>query len=334
VGSLARWIQRRWVAPTLVSRATLAPAAAAFGLASAARRRLYRAGWRRQRRLPVPVVVVGNITVGGSGKTPLVIHLVRQLRAAGWTPGVVSRGHGGSQSGAQRLGTHADPGVVGDEPALIAWAADCPVAVGVDRAAAAELLLRACDVVIADDGLQHYALARDIEIAVIGGDVGLGNSRGLPAGPLREPASRLAQVDFVAVRDGVREGAYRIDVTPGDPVPLCGRHRAGPPLAQWAGQRVHAVAGIGVPERFFSQLEAAGLVIQRHAFADHDRLVAADLVFDNNRPVLMTQKDAVKCRPFADARLWYLPAELADPDGLADAVRQRLARLSEVINTR
>ena len=317
---------RRWHEPTAVSRLLLGPTAGGFALATGLRRWLYRRDWLRRRRLPVPVVVVGNLTVGGSGKTPLVIHLARSLRDAGWSPGVVSRGYGGRDRRARRIGANADPAVEGDEPVLIHWAADVPVAVGADRPAAAALLTDDCDVILSDDGLQHYALARDVEIAVIDGDGpegGLGNGRLLPAGPLRESAARLDHVDFVAVRDGTRPGAYRFDVFPGDPVPLHGSGQRRP-LAEWAGRRVHAVAGIGVPERFFGQLERAGLRIERHAFADHHAFTAADFVFDQRYPVLMTQKDAVKCRGFADARLWYLPAGLDDRDGLAAAVAERL----------
>ncbi len=324
---LQAWLVRRWRHPTLASRLLLWPAAGVFGLVVQLRRMAYRRGWRAGRRLDVPVIVVGNLTLGGSGKTPLVLHLVAALRVAGWRAGVVSRGHGGREGHARRIDTGedaADPAACGDEPALVHWVAGCPVAVGRDRAAAAALLVSDCDVVVADDGLQHYALARDVEIAVVDGRFGLGNGWLLPAGPLREPAGRLVTVDFIAVRDGERPGAWPITVRADRARRVDGGGR-GTGLAEWADTAVHGVAGIGVPERFFSQLERAGVGIERHAFPDHHAYAAGDLAFDDNRPVLMTQKDAVKCRAFADERLWYLSATVDDPAGLARAVVERVA---------
>lgn len=327
-GRLARWVVRQWRAPSIAGWLLLGPPAAVFRVLVGLRRGAYALGLRRRRRLPVPVVVVGNLTVGGGGKTPLVVHLVGALRAAGFRPGVVSRGYGGAGGAPRRVDADSDPVVAGDEPVLIARRCGCPVAVGADRAAAGALLVGACDVLVADDGLQHYRLARDLEIAVIDGDYGLGNGRLLPAGPLREPAARLRAVDFVAVRDGERAGAWRYRVVPG----AARRVDGGPgerPLDAWRGERVHAVAGIGVPERFFGQLEDAGLDVERHGFDDHHRFSAAELAFGDTAPVLMTEKDAVKCRPIAHARMWYLPAEVDDRDDLAGAVVRRLRRPGE-----
>jgi tetraacyldisaccharide 4'-kinase len=319
---LSHWLVRQWRKPTAGGQLLLRPLSWLFRAAVALRRLAYRVGLLRTRTFPVPVVVVGNITVGGSGKTPLVLHLVEALRAAGWEPGVVSRGHGSSHAGARRIARDTDAGVAGDEPALIAGRALCPVAVGADRPAAARLLLDECDVIIADDGLQHLALGRDLEIAVVDGDLAAHNGRMLPAGPLREPTGRLEQVDFVATR-GSRNGRWRFDVRAGAPCGL--RDDASPrALADWAGQRVHAVAGIGVPERFFGQLEDAGLDIERHAFADHHPFTPGDLAFDDGLPILMTEKDAVKCRAFATDRMWMVPAEVIDHDNLAGAVVARL----------
>lgn len=325
-GRLARWIVRQWRAPSLAGRLLLAPPAAVFRVLVGLRRGAYRLGLRRSRRLPVAVIVVGNLTVGGGGKTPLVVHLVGALRAAGFRPGVVSRGYGGAGGAPRRVDGDSDPAVAGDEPVLIARRCGCPVAVGAGRAAAGALLLGACDVLVADDGLQHYRLARDIEIAVVDGEYGLGNGRLLPAGPLREPASRLRSVDFVAVRDGERAGAWRYRVVPG----AARRVDGGPgeqPLSAWHGHRVHAVAGIGVPERFFGQLEDAGLAVERHGFDDHHRFSAADLAFGDAAPILMTEKDAVKCRRIAHAGMWLVPAQVEDRDDLAGAVVRRLRRL-------
>jgi len=324
-GGLSRWVVGQWRRPTGWGRLVLAPPSWLFGALTGLRRTLYRLGWLARRHPGVPVVVVGNITVGGSGKTPLVVHLVDYLQAHGYRPGVVARGYGGQSGATRRVDADADPAAVGDEAVLLASRCGCPVAIGADRAAAAGELAPACDVIVADDGLQHYGLARDIEIAVVDGDSGLGNSRLLPAGPLREPVSRLARVDWVAVRDGERAGACRFGVQLGAPRRLGASAGEGEgELGNWSGRAVHAVAGIGVPERFFSQLEDAGLIVERHPFADHHRFRASDMIFDDDDPVLMTEKDAVKCRHFDDARLWYVPAEVADFDGLAERLVTRL----------
>lgn len=320
---LSRYVVGQWHRPTLIGQCLLRPLAGLFALAAASRRGLYAAGLRRQRRLAVPILVVGNLTVGGSGKTPLVEHLVAALVAAGWSPGIVSRGYRGVRSEARRVPPAADPADYGDEPVLLAAHTGRPVAVGVDRAAAAALLREDCDVIVADDGLQHYALARDVEIAVVDGGAGLGNRRLLPAGPLREPAWRLQTVDYVAVRDGDWPGAWRYRVVTGAARRLSDGRRA--EIADWAGQRVHAVAGIGVPGRFFGQLERAGIDVIPHAFADHHRFTGSDFAFDDGRAILMTDKDAVKCKGFADERMWAIEARVSDADGLGAAVCRHLA---------
>jgi len=326
VNRFSRWLVRRWRAPTLASRILLWPPAAVFSILAACRRHAYRRGWFRVQRLPVPVVVVGNLTVGGSGKTPLVIHLVTALQVAGWSPGVVSRGYGGAGGDARRVDGDTGPELVGDEPALVHWICGCPVAVGADRPAAARALVPDCDVIVADDGLQHYALGRDIEIAVVDGHEGLGNGWPLPAGPLREAPSRLGSVDFVAVRDGERKGAWPIDVH-ADTVHRVDGSGEPEPLDAWRDRYVHAVAGIGVPERFYSQLERAGIMIERHTFADHHAYRPEDFDFGDERPVLMTRKDAVKCRLFPDARLHYVAARVDDRSRLAAAIVDRLNNL-------
>lgn len=325
-GRLSHWLVSQWRHPSLAGTLVLRPLSWLFRFLVAARRTGFRLGLTRRSHLPVPVIVVGNITVGGSGKTPLVIHIVEYLAAHGWRPGVVSRGYGSASLAPRRVDAGSDPADAGDEPVLVALRTGRPVAVGVDRAAAARLLLDDCDVIVADDGLQHYALARDIEIAVVDGDTGLGNGRMLPAGPLREPRGRLGRVDFVAVRDGDRPGAFGFSVRPGTARSLGGA-AADADVAAWRGRRVHAVAGIGVPERFFGQLEDAGLDVERHAFGDHHPFVRTDLAFGDDDAVLMTEKDAVKCKSFADERMWFVPAEIIDRDDLAQAV---VARLEEV----
>lgn len=305
------------------------PLAALHGGVTGARRALYQRGWLRATRLPVPVIVVGNLVAGGAGKTPLTIALAQALRAHGWQPGVVSRGYGGTARAPVLLDAQPDPGVVGDEPALIRLRTGLPVAVGADRVAAAHLLLaQGVDVVVADDGLQHYALARDVEICVIDGERRFGNGRLLPAGPLREPLSRLDAVDFRVCNGGVPQAnEYAMRMVLADVAALAGPART-QPLSSWAGQRVHAVAGIGHPPRFFAALRASGIDVVEHAFADHHRYVAGELAFGDSLPVLMTEKDAVKCRGFAAANWWRAPASAELPAAFFAAVTDCLATRS------
>lgn len=289
------------------------------------------------RRLPVPVIVVGNIAVGGSGKTPVVDWLAGVLRAAGHRPGIVSRGHGGrlsAQGGVARVPAAGDPAHYGDEPVLLARLTGCPLVIGRDRPAAACELLRLhpeCDVLIADDGMQHYRLARDIEIAVVD-DATLGNRLLLPAGPLREPLSRLGEVDLVlahgepgadviAAAGAVPVFAMRLAGGDLAAVDGSGRRR---PAGALRGRRVHAVAGIGRPQRFFDQLAAEGIVVVPHPFADHHRFEAADLAFGDALPILMTAKDAVKCRAFAPADCWEYPVRAQIGSGAAERILEKL----------
>jgi tetraacyldisaccharide 4'-kinase len=300
-----------WFSPRLTPLSVLlAPASLVFVGATIVRRALYRCGVFSTERLPVPVVVVGNITVGGSGKTPLTIALASELARRGWHPGIVSRGYRAKNRAPRAVGVADDPDEVGDEPLLLARTG-FPVWIGADRPAAARALLAAHpdrDVVIADDGLQHYALGRDIEIAVIDAARGLGNGLPLPAGPLREPAARLGRVDAV-VRLG---GAAR---SPGEfAMTLVGERFArvndGTITADaglFHSGAVHAIAGIGDPARFFAQLAALGIEATCHPFPDHHRYTAADLAFSGATAILMTEKDAVKCKTFADDRCWVLP---------------------------
>lgn len=303
------------------------PLALLYGLLTGLRRVLYRWGVLRSVRLPVPVVVIGNLTAGGTGKTPVTIAIAESLRRRGYTPGVVSRGYGGSQKEPALLDDSPDPAVVGDEPCLIR-ASGVAVAVGRDRPAAAKLLIAAgCDVVIADDGLQHYALARDVEICVIDGVRRFGNERLLPAGPLREPLSRLEQMDFRICNGGA--------VAPGDtPMQLQGGQVSAlvdgqsKPIADFTGQDVHAVAAIGHPQRFFASLRSQGLQVIEHPFPDHHAFVPADLAFNDDRPVLMTEKDAVKCRLFAQPHWWAVPVRAVLPQAFFDELEGRLHRAS------
>ncbi len=283
-------------------------------------------------QLPVPVIVVGNITVGGTGKTPFVLWLVERLQAQGWRPGVISRGYGGcAPQYPLRVTAATDPAWAGDEPSLIARRLDVPVAVAPDRVAAARLLLDAGEVniLVTDDGLQHYRLARDIEICVVDGSRGLGNGALLPAGPLREPPARLREVDLVVVNGGGwREaGVTTLDMSLSttEAMPLGGGESR--PLASFAGGKVHAVAGIGNPERFFSSLRAAGIEVIPHPFPDHHDYTEMDLAFDGTLPLLMTEKDAVKCAELARPNHWYVPAQAVIAAEGAALVQQLLDQL-------
>lgn len=299
------------------------PLAGLYGALIAVRRAMYKRGWLRAVRLACPVIVVGNLTAGGTGKTPLTLALIDALRARGYRPGVVSRGYGGSLREPTLLDNAPNPAEVGDEPSLIR-ASGVPVAIGRDRPAAAQLLLDAgCNVLIADDGLQHYRLARDVEICVIDGERRFGNARLLPAGPLREPLSRLDEVDFRVCNGGVAKKDEIPMSLQGGMVRRLG-DRQEQSIAVFSGMRVHAVAAIGNPERFFSSLAAQGIEAIVHPFVDHHAFVPADLAFGDNLPVLMTEKDAVKCRAFARPDWWSVPVRAELPDAFYDALSARL----------
>lgn len=330
-----------------------------FGAAVGLRRAAYASGLLVQQRVGRPVIVVGNITVGGSGKTPLVVWICEQLTALGARPGIVLRGYGGSaaRAAAPLLVTRAvDAATAGDEAVLLAQRTGKPVVVCRNRVRAARRLLEeGVDVIVADDGLQHLRLARDLELAVIDARRGLGNRRLLPAGPLREPPARLVHVDAVVVNGSDppigggadTRGLAWLALPPSLPclhmrlqgdrlAPLDGRDSPTPPgsgavppmaLARLAGHRVHAVAGIADPERFFLQLRAAGLELITHAFPDHHRYRREQLTFGDGLPVLMTEKDAVKCRSFGLIDAWYLPVAASFPPEEDRALRERLRQV-------
>ncbi len=288
---------------------------------------------RRQSASPVPVIVVGNITVGGTGKTPLVIALCQWLRQQGYRPGVVSRGYGGNaQQYPLAVDANSKPAEAGDEPCLIAQRSACPVVVSPLRNAGVDLLVsdHRCDVVVSDDGLQHYRMPRDLEIVVVDGQRGLGNGHCLPVGPLREPPARLSEVDFVVVNGGSAEpelaAALPMQLRSGELWSLRGGERQ--QAADWAqSRRVHAVAGIGNPQRFFEALAELGFEVIAHPFADHHPFVAADLVFDDSLPVIMTEKDAVKCRAFAQPNWWALGVDAELPPAFYSKIGDRLAAI-------
>ncbi|MGH8090019.1 MAG: tetraacyldisaccharide 4'-kinase, partial [Rudaea sp.] len=265
---------------------------------------------------------------GGTGKTPLTIALVEALHARGFKPGVVSRGYGGSAREPMLLDAQTTPELAGDEACLIHRATQAPVAVGRDRAAAAQLLLAHGDVdaIVADDGLQHYRLRRDVEICVIDGERRFGNGRLLPAGPLREPLARLASVDFCVCNGGKVQAVEVPMRLAGDTAVALSDPSQRRPLRDFAGQRVHAVAGIGNPQRFFASLRAMGVETIEHPFPDHHAFVAADLAFGDATPVLMTEKDAIKCAAFAQENGWSVPVRAELPETFLDAVAARIAK--------
>lgn len=313
----------------------LLPLSLVFLLLARLRRLAYRRGWLPSVRLPVPVVVVGNILAGGAGKTPLTLWLAQHLQTAGRRPGIVSRGYGRTTDGVLEVKVGADGAAVdavGDEPLLLARRAGCPVFVGADRAAAARALLAAhpaCDLILCDDGLQHYRLARDVEIAVLDRR-GLMNGWPQPAGPLREPASRLREVDALVLNGAAAvpsasvprftmrlegERFYRLDA------PAQTRT-----AADFAGLVLHAVAGIGEPQRFFDHLAALGLACVAHAFPDHHRYTAADLNFVGDA-ILTTEKDALKCAGLAVLPIWVLPVDAHVEPDLARCVLDLLEKI-------
>lgn len=294
------------------------------------RRSAYRRGWLRSGHPGQPVVIVGNLAAGGAGKTPLVIWLVRSLAARGLRPAVVSRGYGGAEPRQpHRVASTDDPAFSGDEPLMIAAATGHAVWICRDRLAAARAAVAAgADVIVADDGLQHYRLQRDIEIAVVDGARGLGNRRCLPAGPLREPPSRLAEVDLV-ICNGTGDcpaGALTMQLRGDEALRLDGGERR--PLARFAPGPVHAVAGIGNPDRFFAMLAGHGLALIPHPLADHAPIPRKLLAPADGRPVLMTSKDAARCaREPAAQGCWQVPVEAdfgQDAARLAGEVARRL----------
>jgi tetraacyldisaccharide 4'-kinase len=343
---MERALNRIWYggAPTSL---LLLPLAWLYGAVMAVRRVFYEQGWLPSYRIHRPVIVVGNLTVGGTGKTPFVAWLAEKLTERGLRVGILSRGYGG-QAAAPRVVESSSPWQqVGDEPLLLRQRTGCDVVVSADRAAGAELLVRrGADVIVADDGLQHLRLARDVEIVVIDGARGFGNGRLLPAGPLREPSSR-ARLSNLLIINGRPEHASitrlpaPLDLPPvqmtlfaGRVLPVAGT-RADRTLESFRGQRVHAVAGIGNPWRFFADLRGRGLDIVEHAFPDHHPFSATDLDFGDAQPVLMTEKDAVKCRAFADARAWYVPVTARFSDAhsaeLLEKIAARLGRSVDAV---
>ena len=307
----------------------LLPLSWLFCAVSVLRRLMFVKGLLSDHAMPVPVVIVGNISVGGTGKTPLLIALCKYLTQQGFKPGVVSRGYGGSISGQQPVAVNDDAAACGDEPVLIKQRTGCPVIIGSDRVAAAKKLLAEndCDVILSDDGMQHYRLKRDIEIAVVDTVRKFGNGFCLPAGPLREPVSRLRKVSMI-VHHGDADEKYRFYLEFGEAVNLMTAEKK--QLDLFATGTVHAVAGIGHPDRFFNQLRDRGLDIVQHAFPDHHAYTGSDIDFADNLPILMTEKDAVKCKSLQPSvknsdtvdNVWAVPVSAKISDQLGSDLNQ------------
>lgn len=320
-----KWLTDSWYQPHPV-RWLLLPLSLLYRLIVALRRLAYQRDWLTRHKMRVPVIIVGNISIGGTGKTPFVLWLSEQLKQAGFKPGIISRGYGGrAEHYPLDVTAETSAAKAGDEPLLIARRSGCPVVVDPDRSRAAVHLLSQhhCDVIISDDGLQHYALGRDIEICLVDSQRRFGNKLCLPAGPLREPMSRLQTVDFVVYHGEAASQRYQMQLEarqwfnladPGQELPL----------NAFSGKEVHAVAGIGNPQRFFDLLCQHGIIVHPHAFDDHHAFNRADLDFGDDLPVLMTEKDAVKCQSFASVHHWYLPVLAIIDDSLAQAILNKL----------
>ena len=309
------------------------PLSLIFRVLSAVRRRLYRAKVLHSSKLPVPVIIIGNITVGGTGKTPFTLWLARQLLDEGWHPAIISRGYSKTKQARpdtpHAVAVNDSPDAVGDEPLLMVQRELCPVWIGQNRVAVAQALLRThpeCDVILSDDGLQHYRLQRDIEIVLVDGNRRFGNGLLLPAGPLREPVSRLTSVDIVVVNSGTANaGEYPMQLVGSSFYNLL-NPGISLPASAFVGQQLHAIAGIGHPQRFFSHLNQMGLSAQTHAFPDHHCYSAADIAFSDADAILMTEKDAVKCAAFATEQCWVLRVDAQIDPALAQLIIEKITQ--------
>ncbi|ABL02560.1 lipid-A-disaccharide kinase [Candidatus Ruthia magnifica str. Cm (Calyptogena magnifica)] len=289
---------------------SLLPISGIFYLVSVFRKWLYRVNFFKVQKFKYPVIVVGNITVGGTGKTPIVIALAQYFKQQGKQVGIVSRGYGGAHhQGSLLVNKDTNVYLSGDEPLLIALQTDLPVMINKNRAKAVKDLINQCqvDLIISDDGLQHYKMDRDVEIVVIDGIKRFGNGFFLPLGPLRESITRLKSVDFVINNAGLCAGEFSVKLTLKMFVNVkTGEEKS---LNYFKGKYCHGVAGIGHPERFFNALIRLGINLEHHIFADHYIYQQSDLVFEDNHPILMTAKDCVKCTQFENDQMWYLQVE-------------------------
>ena len=294
----------------------LLPASWLYSLVVKLRNILYASGFFETHYVSVPVIIVGNITAGGSGKTPFVIWLSKYLSENGYTPGVISRGYGRkSNLKVQQIRHDSDPEFVGDEPILIARRTGMPVAVASDKYEAANQLVNIanCDVLICDDGLQHLAIGRNLEIAIIDGDREFGNNHLLPAGPLREPVSRLTTVDMLISKSKKYQNSHLMNYEYGGLVQLTnpGNNIS---IEKFKNQEIHLVSGIANPDRFHAFFKDHHINVTKHIFPDHYNYRVEDINFDDDKPIVMTEKDAIKCAKFARDNMWYLPVKVRFDD--------------------
>lgn len=333
---LKELIQEAWQRKTLLFYLILVPLSGVFALVTALRRLAYRYGVLKSYRLPLPVIIVGNINVGGSGKTPVVIWLAEQLKKNGFEPAVISRGYGGSARLATQVTVESNASVVGDEPLLIANRCDCPVWVGANRVEVGEALIKAhpqCNVIISDDGLQHYRLKRDFEIAVVDADTNKLSARLLPAGPLREPLARLNTVDaIIANGEKFNDASYQMQLV-GERFYNLADASLTTMAVDFNRKIIRAMAGIGKPERFYQHLCELGLTFTTVSFEDHHAFTAAELAEIDCDVLIMTEKDAVKCKPFAKAHYWVLPVEAQVDDALMPLILAKLKH-QNTLNTK
>jgi tetraacyldisaccharide 4'-kinase len=324
---LFEFISKAWKRKNVLFYLVLIPLSYFYRLVTSIRRRAYRHGILKTKALPVPVIVVGNIHMGGSGKTPVVIWLVEQLRALGYQPGVISRGYRGTYRFVSPVQSNSDPVVVGDEPVLIAQRAQCPVWVGADRVEVGKALLAAhpeCNILISDDGLQHYRLKRDIEIAVLDTTNPFTHYL-LPAGPLREPISRLNTVDFIICHGDITVGKSYQMLLVGTQFYNLLDPTITATAKDFKGKSIKAFAGIGKPTRFFEHLQKLGLSFASVSFEDHHEFTAADVSQIDSDILIMTEKDAVKCKAFAQSHFWVLPVQASIDTGIMNEIQQKLA---------
>ena len=305
---IATKISQSWYNPPRWFTYLLFPLSILFRFIVFIRKTCYQIGLLTSYQSPVPVIVVGNISVGGTGKTPLVIYLADLLKKQGYRPGIVSRGYGGENKQAVFIDMNSDPLIAGDEPVLIAKRTNCPLVICRDRCQAIRKLINEsnCDIIISDDGLQHYRFKRDIEIVVIDGKRRFGNKLCLPAGPLREPPSRIRSASMIVVNGRGQPGEYSMVYQTGQIINLANQNQR-MPVSSWQNKIVHAVAGIGHPDNFFNTLKTAGIKVISHSYPDHYVYKPSDIHFGDGIQTIMTEKDAVKCNVFVDNNCWYLP---------------------------
>jgi tetraacyldisaccharide 4'-kinase len=314
-------LEKIWYGRSML-KTVLRPVSLVYQAAAITKRYLYCSHFLKSTRFDVPVIIVGNITVGGTGKTPFCIALCEHLKILGYKPGLVSRGYGGrAKSWPQTVTVDSDPSLVGDEPVLLVQRTQCPMVVASDRVAAVQQLLEQydCDVVISDDGLQHYRLARDVELILLDNTRLVGNGLCLPAGPLREPVSRLQSADLI-----IKNGSSQMQIVPGDMYALLSPQQTIQP-SDVIGKRVCAMAGIGNPQRFFNTLSELGFKFTPHIFADHYAYTRQNLHGIDADIILMTEKDAVKCVAIADERCYVLPINACLSETVLSAIMANLA---------